>query len=188
MTSELTEPDLHRKKVYLAGPEVFLPNALELGKEKKRICAEHGFEGVFPLDLTISTEGLDKVETAYAIAGVCIELMDQCDLAIANMTPFRGVSMDVGTAVELGYLTSAEKLVFGYTNVDDLYIKRVEAMATPDGYDIEDFDLTDNLMCEGVIRRSGGKVVRHSAKPSDLFTDMSGFKVCVAMAADLLAN
>ncbi len=34
--------------VYLAGPEVFLPDAIELGDRKKRLCAAYGFEGPFP--------------------------------------------------------------------------------------------------------------------------------------------
>ena len=37
-------------RVYLAGPDVFLPNAAEIGRRKREICAQYGFEGVFPLD------------------------------------------------------------------------------------------------------------------------------------------
>ena len=37
-------------KFYLAGPEVFLPDALDIAAAKKRICAVHGLEGVFPFD------------------------------------------------------------------------------------------------------------------------------------------
>ncbi|MDR9459781.1 MAG: hypothetical protein RI591_06525, partial [Dehalococcoidia bacterium] len=33
------------KRVYLAGPDVFFPNAIEIGNAKKRICAQYGFEG-----------------------------------------------------------------------------------------------------------------------------------------------
>ena len=36
--------------IYLAGPDVFLPNAIEVGKKKKAICEEFGFEGLFPAD------------------------------------------------------------------------------------------------------------------------------------------
>jgi nucleoside 2-deoxyribosyltransferase len=39
-----------RMRVYLAGPEVFLPDALAIAAAKKRLCAAHGLEGVFPLD------------------------------------------------------------------------------------------------------------------------------------------
>ena len=37
-------------KIYLAGPEVFLPDALEIGRRKSRICARHGMTGLYPLD------------------------------------------------------------------------------------------------------------------------------------------
>ncbi|MFZ0664386.1 MAG: nucleoside 2-deoxyribosyltransferase [Acidimicrobiales bacterium] len=188
MTSGTAPTNGYRSRVYLAGPEVFLPNALELGDKKKRICSEYGFDGVFPLDQTLSQQGLSKTEAAFAIADICVDLMDGCDLGIANMTPFRSVSMDVGTAIELGYMAAAGTLVFGYTNVDDHYMVRVAASGSDDGYEVEDFDLCDNLMCEGVIRRSGGEVVRHAAKPSDLFTDMTGFEACVRKAAELLAG
>jgi nucleoside 2-deoxyribosyltransferase len=33
--------------VYLAGPEVFLPNVREIGARKRAICERHGLVGVF---------------------------------------------------------------------------------------------------------------------------------------------
>ena len=38
------------KRVYLAGPEVFLVNAGEIGARKRAICVRHGLIGVFPGD------------------------------------------------------------------------------------------------------------------------------------------
>ena len=38
------------KRVYLAGPEVFLSNAHEVGARKRAICERHGLVGVFPAD------------------------------------------------------------------------------------------------------------------------------------------
>ena len=37
-------------RIYLAGPEVFLPDAREIADAKKAICRAHGLEGVFPAD------------------------------------------------------------------------------------------------------------------------------------------
>ena len=37
-------------RVYLAGPEVFLSNAREIGALKRAICERHGLLGVFPAD------------------------------------------------------------------------------------------------------------------------------------------
>ena len=38
------------RRIYLAGPEVFLPDARVIGEAKARLCAAAGFEGIFPLD------------------------------------------------------------------------------------------------------------------------------------------
>jgi nucleoside 2-deoxyribosyltransferase len=46
------------KRIYLAGPEVFLPNVAEIAREKKAICAAAGFVGVFPLDAKLDVSGL----------------------------------------------------------------------------------------------------------------------------------
>jgi nucleoside 2-deoxyribosyltransferase len=163
--------------VYLAGPEVFLANAAEIGAEKVRICRDHGLDAIFPL-------GPDPVGDSIEAIGLqifdrCLELMDRCDLAIANMTPFRGVSMDVGTAVEMGYLLAGGKRVFGYTNE----VRDIGDRVEPDGMDIEAFGFVDNLMCEGAVRRSGGTVVRTAVGDAERLTDLRGFVACVEQAA-----
>ena len=40
-------------KIYLAGPDVFLPDAVEIGRRKSAICARHGLSGLYPLDNAI---------------------------------------------------------------------------------------------------------------------------------------
>jgi nucleoside 2-deoxyribosyltransferase len=163
--------------VYLAGPEVFLTDAVALGDAKMRICREHGLDAIFPFGT--DPEGANAQEVGHRIFERCIELMDRCDIAIANMTPFRGVSMDVGTAVEMGYMLARGRPVFGYTNVvDDL-----EHRVTEDGMVIEQFGFVDNLMCEGVVWRSGGTVVRTHVSEAERLTDLRGFAACVEQAA-----
>ena len=48
------------KRVYLAGPEVFLSNAREVGARKRAICERHGLVGVFPGD---EEDACDPVRT-----------------------------------------------------------------------------------------------------------------------------
>lgn len=173
-------------KVYLAGPDVFFPNAMEIGEAKKQICAQYGFEGVFPLEADFS--GLfdleDTAEQGHKSFDLMVELMDSCDLVIANLTPFRGPSMDVGTAVEVGYMYGCGKPVFGYTNVSADYAERVN----PDGFIVESFGLVDNLMVEGPIYRTGVVVVRADVSPDDIYASLEGFTECVRQAADLLLH
>src|ERR1022692_1449458 len=120
----LTKPKVTKPVVYLAGPEVFLPNAVEIGKAKVAICRRHGLDAIFPF------EPLESIATSPADRGheiflQCVAMMTRCNLVIANMTPFRGASMDVGTAVEIGYMYGQGHPIFGYTNVMDDYDVRV---------------------------------------------------------------
>lgn len=139
--------------IYLAGPEVFLPNAEELGEEKKRLCRKYGHKGFFPLDneLREDWETYPKKTIGMDIARANRELILSCDAVIANLTPFRGPSADVGTVWEIGYALGLGKIVAGYTTTRSKYIERVDHT---DGYDadayfVEDFDLEDNLMIPG---------------------------------------
>lgn len=173
-------------RVYLSGPDVFFPNAIEIGQAKKEICARFGLEGVYPLDPGFSSLSELKIpaEMGYATFRLMVDLMDSCDLVIANMTPFRGPSMDVGTAVEVGYMYGAGKPVFGYTNVAADYGDRV----TPDGFTIEPFGLIDNCMVEGPVHETGTVVVRHAAPADEIYTCLDGFTECVRQAAKLMST
>jgi nucleoside 2-deoxyribosyltransferase len=180
-----------RRTAYLAGPEVFLlpvSRALELGERKKAICADAGFDAAYPLDGMPT--GATPAELALEIFDICVRMMNAADFVIANMSPFRGVSMDVGTAVEIGYMHALGKPVFGYTNDPVPYRARVLAagLATPDAEDIEDFEFADNLMCEAAVLRSHGTVVRgalvRGAVPAgDSTAALENFKSCVQQAA-----
>jgi nucleoside 2-deoxyribosyltransferase len=35
-------------KIYLAGPDVFLPDAVDIGRRKVALCARHGLIGLYP--------------------------------------------------------------------------------------------------------------------------------------------
>ncbi len=173
-------------RAYLAGPDVFFPNAMEVGQAKKDICARFGFEGVYPLDADFS--GLpalpDLAQWGYRSFDLMIELMDSCHLVIANMTPFRGPSMDVGTAIEIGYMHGRGKPVFGYTNVTAHFEERV----APDGFLVEPFGLVDNCMVEGPVHRTGAKLVSANVPADRIYTSLEAFEECVRQAAALMGT
>jgi len=167
-------------RAYLAGPEVFLPGAATIGEDKKAICREHGIEGVFPLD---PIDGRSPAsDDGLAIFEHCVAHLDRCDMVIANLTPFRGPSMDVGTAVEMGYALGVGTPVFGYTNVAADYADRFEP---EEGWLIERFGFVDNLMCEGTVRRHG-TVVRNDVGGDEatVLADLTGFRAAVVQAAN----
>lgn len=142
-------------KLYLAGPEVFLPDPLARAAELKAACRRHGAEGLFPADVGIT--GLEGRALAEAIRAANMRLIASCDGIVANMDPFRGPSMDAGTAYEMGVGAALGKPVVGYAPDRRDYRARV-ADAMPlrmapdgtwrdaDGMSVEDFGLPDNLM------------------------------------------
>ena len=107
-TGAETKPVYH---VYLAGPEVFLPEPVKAGEDKKdlikRLNEQHDWPfrlvGLYPLDNEIPDFGPDR-ETGWRIYRANIALMDKAHVIAANMVRFRGPSMDVGTAFEMGYM------------------------------------------------------------------------------------
>lgn len=184
-----------RPHIYLAGPEVFFPNAVAQGEMKKRLCAEHGFEGVYPLDNAIETAHLSLQEIARLISHGNEALMRSCDLLIANCTPFRGVSMDVGTAFEIGFMRALKRPVLGYTNHPADYASRVRDGARQphvswdtesSAADIEDFGLAENLMIAVAIEDAGDAFVAHPAPPDRMLSDLTGFIRCLEIAGELM--
>lgn len=184
-----------RPRIYLAGPEVFLPDAADVGREKARICEAAGLEGVFPLDAALDLAALDKPEAARRISLANEALIRSCDALIANLTPFRGVSMDSGTAFEIGYMRALGRPVLGYTNVAADYPRRVEAHrgrpradfdCDRDDHQIEDFGLAENLMIEIAILESGAVVERLDGDPARLMGDLTGFARCVERVRRML--
>lgn len=178
-------------KIYLAGPDVFLPNPLNIAQAKQDICRQYGFTGMFPFDKTLELSNLSPFESGMAIYRSNIQLMDSCDLIVANMTPFRGSSMDVGTAFELGYMAAQGKPVFGYTNDDRLYSDRV-TKSSPEldeqGMTVKSFQMHDNLMLEGAIFVSNG-ALKSGEIPQDIYyTDLRLFEEVVKIAAQKLLS
>jgi nucleoside 2-deoxyribosyltransferase len=192
MTSEV----LDEIRVYLAGPDVFLPEAGALAERRRKLCADYGFVGKSPLDNEISLEGLSQHEAALRIGAANEDMIRSCHLMIANLTPFRGPSADVGTAYEIGFARALGLPVLGYTNVAGTLLDRTrqapgaEVTREPTGryadayhMAIEDFDCIDNLMLVIAVERSGSHIVVSPIAEDSRFTDLTGFEACLKLAA-----
>ncbi|MDP2506062.1 MULTISPECIES: nucleoside 2-deoxyribosyltransferase [unclassified Oceanobacter] len=175
--------------IYLAGPEVFLADAVELGMAKKALCQRYGFIGLFPLDAEVQSP--DPDELPWAISRGNEALIRQADILIANLTPFRGPSADVGTVYELGLARGLGKRLSGYSNDPASFLARSWSQFGPagqpvpgpegdirdrDGLKIEEFGLHDNLMIEGGIRQSAGTFISHAASEATRYTDLTAFE------------
>lgn len=105
-------------KIYLAGPEVFSPNAARLGHISKMICSINGAIGLFPLDNSVDST-LSKHKQAEQIVYGNISLIEKADIVMANLSNFRGTNKhlccDSGTSWECGYGIACNKIVIGYS-------------------------------------------------------------------------
>ncbi len=183
-------------RVYLAGPDVFLPDPAAQGERLKAICARHRMVGVFPLD---PLDGGDPEQWADLPLAERIARRNEahilgCDMLVANLTPFRGPSADAGTVFELGFMRALGRPVSGWTNVAAGFTERTLAFTgrataaerDADGMALEAFDCVDNLMIDGAIHASGGALVVARVTPEARWSDLGAFEACVARLAALL--
>jgi nucleoside 2-deoxyribosyltransferase len=181
-------------KIYLAGPDVFLPDAVEIGRRKVEICAAHGVTGLYPLDNKIDLSARDVSRQIFAANEA---LMDAASAVIANLTPFRGAGADPGTVYELGYMAGRGKLCLAYCNDPAIYADRVRRFTTvtsrdgrlvdAQGLTVEDFGHVDNLMMVHALELHGMPLVLPQQTPEDIWHELAAFETCVRMAAARLA-
>ncbi|WP_265942779.1 nucleoside 2-deoxyribosyltransferase [Dechloromonas sp. A34] len=137
-------------KLYLAGPDVFRPDALAWADEARQLCQAAGHDALIPLD------GVET--TAPGIYHANIDLIRSADAVLANLNPFRGCEPDSGTCVEVGFALALGKPVIGYLARDETTTARVERISgtalewrngrplDQAGLYVEDFGLPLNLM------------------------------------------
>ena len=137
-----------KPKVYLAGPDIFLPNPIEHGEKLKKICTKYGLQGLYPLDNQFDLSDLKRgPDKAIKIYQADIELINASDCLVANLSPFRGASADPGTCFELGYAVAQNKPVSIYSNDTREYKNKLKDLnLLEDDWSVEDMGLTDNLM------------------------------------------
>lgn len=179
--------------VYLAGPDVFLPDAVRMGRLKGELCRRHGLVGLYPLDNSVEWDG-HPLPPSLRIYDSNIGLMARADAIVANLTPFRGPSADAGTVFELGVFAGMGKPAFGYSNVPGSYIERAAGLVAgkdgdvcvdAHGMSIEDFGNQDNLMIVHAIERLGAPMVTPPSMPPThaIWNDLTQFEACLELVA-----
>lgn len=169
--------------IYLAGPEVFLPDPIGAGEAKKaKITALNQrydwpftLVGLYPMDNEIEDFKHDFA-TGMAIYKANIALMQKANFVTANMVRFRGPSMDVGTAFEMGFMLGLNKPVFAYYDAEPFYgakesaglyqdrvqklypVSKTEPGTDAFGQSIENFQMSDNLMMIGALESGHGEI------------------------------
>lgn len=175
---------------YLAGPDVFLPNAVEHAARKVAICARYGIRGQPPLNEDIAALASMTDEAAgIAIFAKDLEMMEAADIIIANLTPFRGTSADSGTLIEVGWFLGKGLPIFGYSNSAVPFQQRSLAFLAANAdplpeVTVEGFGLPDNLMIPGAVQAGGRPAMVLPEDGQDrAFDALDVFERCVAQAA-----
>jgi nucleoside 2-deoxyribosyltransferase len=157
--------------VYLAGPDVFLSNAIEHAEEQRQICQRYGFTPLHPMDNNLDLGNRD-INTAMRIYLGDVGQVRESDIVVANCNGFRGVCVDDGTAYELGYGNALDKVSYGYVRELTSQVMRVardypcpeiDANGTPvdrEGYLVsDDFGTSINLMMQCGMLHSKGRLI-----------------------------
>lgn len=142
------------RNLYLAGPDVFRPDAADHGRRLVALCAEYGYEAVFPLDPTLARD-LSPQAAARRIYQANVAHIEHCDAVLANLAFFRGPEPDSGTCFEVGYAVARGKTVVAYLPEGGSFAERIRSRhpravgadgRDAQGWELEEFGLPLNLM------------------------------------------
>ncbi|WP_345979641.1 nucleoside 2-deoxyribosyltransferase [Sulfurimonas sp. HSL3-2] len=150
------------KKIYIAGPDVFEADSVEIGKRYVQICAEYGYEGMYPLDNIVDFEQ-DKQKIANDIFLANIDLIKKADVVIANLNAFRGKEADSGTVWECGYAYGLGKPVYGYMDCAVPYLQQ--------------FDESEKRLVDGLNVDTSGRMIEDFDYPINLMISCSALKI-----------
>lgn len=99
-------------RVYLAGPDVFRPDAAQYFALLAAVCDRLGLEALSPFD-----ETFDSTTTALDIYAKNMAMLRSAQGVVANLAPFRGAEPDSGTVFEVGVAAALGLPVVAYGTV-----------------------------------------------------------------------
>ncbi len=166
------------RKLYLAGPQVFLEDPEPYYKLKQELCTQYGYEGVAPFDSNTDYNYRPTIEKGLLYSFNNEKLMNSCDIMTADITPFRCVSADIGTGFEIGFMRALKKRIMCYSNTKIDFHTRSTSVHSAEYKDVdihgmrfENFGMVDNLMIHGSVIYSGGE-----APAGELYTYLGVFE------------
>ena len=136
------------RTVYLAGPDVFHPEADRLAEDHKALCRAYGFEPLHPID--------QPTLAADTIFQVNLGMLRLADAVVANLNPFRGAEVDSGTAFEVGFAIARGIPVIGYVASQETLAERVGRLFGP------------LVMQDSALRDASGDLVENFGHPVNL--------------------
>lgn len=175
-------------KVYLAGPDIFRTNAVEIARWQKEVCLLHGLTPLHPMDNNMDLAG-DPTTLPLRIFRADVGQMIEADAICANMNEFLGADPDSGTCFEVGFFagfntalglaraTRPQRPIYGYVDADEGYQARIarwernlKDTAVWRQWRFSTVDMRINLMMEMAMSSTGAFVT-------------TGFEDCVRRIA-----
>lgn len=127
--------------IYIAGPAVFQPDFGKSYYDKVRaLLKPHNVVPLIPIDNDVD------VKNALNIRNKNIEMIQKCDCIIADLSPFRSLEPDAGTAFEVGYAAALGKILLPFTTDTRSMVEKYNGKTCKEGLTVEDFKLPFNLM------------------------------------------
>ncbi len=153
--------------VYLAGPVVFAADGRARLEARRAVCAGLGLVAMTPFDPWDDPPAWADWPVWKRIAARNEARIRACAGVIADLSPFRGPSADVGTVYEVGFARALGRPVVAFSTDASLFVARsvafVGAAARRDGdgwrdgegMELESFGCRDNLMIDGGVEWIG---------------------------------
>lgn len=155
-------------RAYLAGPDVFRPDALAWAEAARALCRAHGVEALIPLD--------GNASDAVGIYQQNIAMIHAADVVLANLNAFRGAEPDSGTCFEVGFALALGKRVIGYV------AERIDTTAQVARWQAQDLTARDGRLFD-----RDGQQVEHFGLPLNLMLAVPAKIVEGDLAAALAA-
>lgn len=164
-------------KVYLAGFDVFRPDAKQVFKELEAEAQRLGLTALSPADCDPLLEAASPQAIARHIYQCNLVKLSQADAVVANLGSFRGHEPDSGTVFEVGYAVAKQLPVVGYGVEPGSYAEKLgeskplirdadgRLRERYSGFLVEDFGYPLNLMlaCSIELRRTASDALQELA-------------------------
>lgn len=127
------------KKIYIAGPAVFHDDhGAKYYASVRALLKSKGVEPLIPVD-GVATGALN-------IRQKNMDMIRNCDAIIADLSPFRSLEPDCGTAFEVGYAAALGKVLLTFTTDGRTMVEKYGGERDAEGQHVENFKLPFNLM------------------------------------------
>lgn len=153
--------DVDKPIIYLAGPERYDNESVQIYETMKAICRSYGLYPITPLDDIdgeMSIESDDPYDLAYRTFYRNQQHVRNCDILVANLNDFHSWEPESDTSFECGMAYQLGKRMYGYMDSTVRMRERVPNLGEEHGWkdicgcNVENFNYPLNLMFSSSMR------------------------------------